>query len=599
MRAGEETVKHETWRKSDKPVVIPESMGISIRNRRRLAAGIAMAFVAPSAASAQPSPPPPSGQVLRDIDIAPIMGVQKLKTPEGDIVDVPTAPALSTESGAYERVDVRSYRLVGATVFDEEALLALIAHRTGPMSIEEIDASARIITDYYRERGYLVARAYVPEQELTDGVVTIGVLEGRYDAIEINNRSGVSDERIRRIVEAPICDSEESCAGALVRVAPLERGMLLLSDTPGVAVRSQLRPGAEVGASTLVVEAARSDRFAAAAEANNYGSRYTGKERLTGAFAFNNLGGLGDQLIIQAIAAENTVYGSVQYTAPIGYDGARVTLRGSRLDYSLGDAFDALEAHGDSYTVGLDLSHPFIRRTQGNFTGRISYSYNVLRDEIDTQSVINRRKLQEASVEFSADRVDTIFGPRAVTAFSIGAVGGKLDLDDPNTAAFDALTAKTAGYFGKATVSLSRLQAVTGRVSLFARAQGQYGFDNLDSFEKMSLGGPALVRAYPVGEASGDRAYAATAELRWSPGKILGASAELKGFFDYGESWANTDPWAAGQNRRAIHGAGGGIGFSHESGATLKAVVAFRTADDFRSEPDAPHRVWVSAGFRF
>ena len=53
--------------------------------------------------------------------------------------------------------------------------------------------------------------------------------------------------------------------------------------------------------------------------------------------------------------------------------------------------------------------------------------------------------------------------------------------------------------------------------------RGQLAFDNLDSSEKMELGGAYGVRAYPEGEAFGDEGYIATAEARLMLDSLTGS----------------------------------------------------------------------------
>ena len=62
-----------------------------------------------------------------------------------------------------------------------------------------------------------------------------------------------------------------------------------------------------------------------------------------------------------------------------------------------------------------------------------------------------------------------------------------------------------------------RLQGVTDTLSLYAAFNGQVASKNLDNSEKMGLGGPAGVRAYPTGEAYGDQGYILNLEARAQP----------------------------------------------------------------------------------
>jgi hemolysin activation/secretion protein len=51
---------------------------------------------------------------------------------------------------------------------------------------------AERITKAYKDKGYVVARAFVPAQDVRDGVVEIRVVEGRYERIDISNASDMS-----------------------------------------------------------------------------------------------------------------------------------------------------------------------------------------------------------------------------------------------------------------------------------------------------------------------------------------------------------------------------------------------------------------------
>ena len=95
---------------------------------------------------------------------------------------------------------------------------------------------------------------------------------------------------------------------------------------------------------------------------------------------------------------------------------------------------------------------------------------------------------------------------------------------------------------------------------LAGSVSGRRASKNLDSAEKISLGGPFGVRAYPVGEAAGDDGYLATIELRYDVRQnMLPGSLSLSVFYDTGTVSINHDPYAAGDNNRRLSGAGLGV----------------------------------------
>src|SRR5690606_39641993 len=96
------------------------------------------------------------------------------------------------------------------------------------------------------------------------------------------------------------------------------------------------------------------------------------------------------------------------------------------------------------------------------------------------------------------------FGGGGVTRFALSYSNGRLSLNGAYDQAIDDITARTAGNFRKLTASALRVQRLTDKFSLHTRVQAQWASKNLDSSEKMGLGGAYGVRGYPQGEASGD-----------------------------------------------------------------------------------------------
>jgi hemolysin activation/secretion protein len=159
----------------------------------------------------------------------------------------------------------------------------------------------------------------------------------------------------------------------------------------------------------------------------------------------------------------------------------------------------------------------------------------------------------------------------------------------------DALTARTQGGFGKLDYSLARLQALGGPLSLYGAVRGQIAFDNLDSSEKMELGGAYGVRAYPEGEAYGDQGYIATLEGRLALGRVtrgLPGQFQLITFVDVGAVDFAHDPWFPGPNRGHRSGVGAGLSWEGPGGLIARASYARRLTGPATSGPDNGGRAW-------
>ena len=108
---------------------------------------------------------------------------------------------------------------------------------------------------------------------------------------------------------------------------------------------------------------------------------------------------------------------------------------------------------------------------------------------------------------------------------------------------------------------------------------GQQASKNLASAEKMSLGGPNGVRAYPVGEANGDSGNLITGELRYLvPGfKVLEGDVNVLAFYDWGQVYINEKPRPTDtQNKRSISGYGVGASLGREGEFIVRANASWQ-----------------------
>ena len=104
----------------------------------------------------------------------------------------------------------------------------------------------------------------------------------------------------------------------------------------------------------------------------------------------------------------------------------------------------------------------------------------------------------------------------------------------------DSTTRQSLGGFGKLKFNLDRQQKITESWMLIAKLSGQLAFDNLDSTERFSLGGPDGIRAYPSGEGGGDEGMLFSFNLvRPFTEKIQGTL-----FLDAGAVHVNKHTWA-------------------------------------------------------
>ena len=509
--------------------------------------------------------------------------------PAAPILPQPREQILTDGHPAGPKIEVRSLRVTGETAFPEGDLIAASGFAPGSeMTLPELRTLAANITRYYNERGFIVAQAYLPAQDIVDGRVTIAVVEGRYGKVSLLNETNVSDR-----LASSYLDGLDS--GDAVAMAPLERRLLLLSDLPGVGVRSTLSPGAAAGTSDLVVDLTPGRRVTGSVEADNAGNPYTGEYRLGAEINLNEPLGIGDVLSARYLGSTTggLNYGRVAYQAQV--ETATVGVSYAIFDYRLGRQFAPLHASGSEQIASLYGSYPLIRSYDENLRLLADIDYRTFQDKVGITSSTVDRQAWVLNAGVAGDFHD-MWGGGGWNSYTLIGTLGQLDIQSQLARAVDAATAKTDGTYAKASFSISRIQVLAGPFTLYGSVRGQVATNNLDISEKMELGGAYGVRAYPEGESYGDDGYVATLEARmllpkcWAgqPGDM-----HLIGFIDTGYVRYNVSPWMGGSNDATRTGVG--VGLTWEDANNFSATVAYAHeigGERPTSAPDRFGRFW-------
>lgn len=543
-----------------------------------LAAGL---LLAPALLHAQTAPD--AGSLLRDIE--------RSQTPRPATPALPdaAAPAGPSDTAPGARVTVRAFRLVGVSLVPEPDVQQALAPWIGkPSSFADLRRAADAVAELYRQRGFLV-RAYLPDQEVQSGEVTIAVLEGRLAAVRVDRADGathIGDERVRGYMTA------RQKIGEPVRPEDIQRAISLLNDLPGVSASSLLEPGRNAGESDLVVAVQDKPRISGLAQMDNGGSKASGEVRGTLGLNVNSPLARGDQLQLLLNRSRDSTFGNVAYGIPIGYDGLRVTVNALRLRYDY--ELDGNRYTGNAGAAGALLGYPLLRSQQGN----VNASVGIERKRFDNDVAgiqINDKKVRVATLSLSGDRLDGFLGGGLVQ-FGVALGLGRLDLGrNASDLAADQVAGGPGrdGRYRKLGWSLSRLQRITSADTLAVLASGQLANRNLDSSEKFIATGAYGVRAYSSSEPAGDDATLLTVEWR----RQLNAALTVTAFHDRARVRRDHDRNTASlsPNRFSLAGSGLGLNWSAPGGVALRAAVAWRhgsnpASDTPGRDSDGTHR---------
>ncbi len=406
-------------------------------------------------------------------------------------------------------INVSRFDLTGVDAKTAKKLQARLRPYVGEgKSFEDLSNAAQVVTAYMQsEVGYYLAYAYLPAQNITQGVVRIEVLPGILEAVEVN---WPDDLRVNReVIEAHLRALKP---GTIIKVSDVERVVFLLNDLRGIRMTFAIKPGKLPGQAILVASPVNDRAVVGSVGVDANGSRFAGTYRGIVSASIESPLGLGDSLSFSHLKSETggldfTLLG---YTVPIGADGLKVGANFSTVNYKLNSNDFPLELNGDAQSLGVFALYPLVRSRNLNVFALAGVDQKKFIDRQTLAGLETSKDIDAFRLALNGDARDG-FGGGGLTFFSLA--GEETKVYYPGGRPFgldDEANAMRVNY------SIGRLQSVVpGRFMLWTYARGQQALDNLDSSEQCSLGGANAVRAFAQGETSGDSCDLFTIEARY------------------------------------------------------------------------------------
>lgn len=527
-----------------------------------------------------------------------------------------TAPAPQILSGSIAQpptprpgtttVVLKGWRLEGHTVVPEADLQRALMPWLGvPLDLDGVQSATQRIAAVYESLGWL-ASATIGRQDITEGVVTVHILEARFAGTRI---SGPASERVPAQQLLDIADAYLK-KGDLLDLRVMNRALLLMDDLPGVAVTGTLAAGTGSAETELLLELADEPRVSSMIQTDNAGGRSVGQERLVAQVGVASPLGIGDQAQLTALGTRGSKYARAAYGWPLNPAGLRAQTWITGVDYRvISPELRDLSAHGRSTSAGAALTWPFIRAREFNINGKVAAEARRM-ENFANGNLSSDYGARSFQLELSGNAFDT-FGGGGANAASITLTSGRIHLTGSPSEASDAQGARTAGAFRKWTLQLSRQQVITPDLTLFAATTAQHSGRNLDSGERFSMGGLSGVRAYPGNEGSGSVGQVLNIELRQRANDRL----TLTAFYDVGSVRLYAQPLSSsgqnlagdGPNRYILSGVGGSVNWLSPAGIQLQLTLArplgnHPSPGSSSTNQDGSHlgsRAWLTASMNF
>ena len=473
-----------------------------------------------------------------------------------------TSPPISKPNEIDEKITVFVKRFVfrgNSKITSKELLSVLSNYVNKDLNFSELELATSLISKEYRSRG-LWAMAYLPDQELKNGMIEINILEGKIGKLKFIEADDKGKSLNLPQAEASKYILRGQNIGEMLDVRTLETSVKNLDNVPGITAAASLLAGMGPGETDIAISMANTELVTGSVRMDNHGSNSAGEYRLSGLANFDGMFNAGDRVSVSSLKSEGITYSSIGFNFPVSYDGTRAELSYSFLDYKLGEQFKEVQAKGSANNYSFQIVKTLPKIADISLSTSLSLTHKKLLDQTSA-GVSADKTVDVARLALNFDDgkpgQNVNFGNISLTRGNLNLSGNRTDL------AMDSQTANRHGDFVKIEYSLGRLQRLSEKNYLNVVINGQVAFDNLDSSEKMSLGGPTGVRAYPSGEGMGDTAAVLRTEFRHN------FSDKWQGiiFYDHGATTLNNRIWtnwnSANENLvNSYQLKGGGIGLN-------------------------------------
>jgi hemolysin activation/secretion protein len=499
---------------------------------------------------------------------------------------------------------VKDFMFAGNTVIDTETLQKITESFKGrELTVDEMALVAETITMAYQERGYILARAYVPEQEIRDGILKIYIAEGNIGKLKISGNKYYKDRVIKRYFKKQLRDR-------VVREGQLERALLLTNDMPSLTSKVILEKGEEPLTVDMVLDI--EDKFAAklSVDYNNFGSEYIAKHRggvnveMTdpwwgSTFGFRGVGG-GVPGGLRAFSSQDindSLLWKVDWNVPVGSYGTKLSANFLASDYVVGHNLADLKLKGDTEIYGGRITHPILREKNKNLNLTLGYDHKLARSyQMDEPQSLDELNNYYIALDF--DNLDRFLG-KNIASISYCRSERQIHEDLPSGRSHPK---KNTDIY---SMDVARIQKIYGYTNLLVRGSGRLCEQRLVSLEQNAIGGYGSVRGHDTSLFMGDSGYTLSGELMFAPpyisdkvvfGQRIGQMVQFALFFDHGGVFISN--LEAGEDRNNyLSGYGGGVRLFYKDIFSLKFDVAFPTRERLAAEKERFHYLMIAINF--
>ena len=510
-----------------------------------------------------------------------ISPVEKIQTTEDeDKFEVDIQRDLEKDGVVYNpQFLVRKVKFEGNTKIKSKVLESIgsdvIDHE---IYFEDLLTYALRISRYYQSKGYLTSYAYVPAQQIKDGVVTICIVESTVGDVEVTGNKWARTWYLKNVMMG----RDGLREGSVFNARALQGALREMNEETYMQAQSTISKNGDDTKIDLEVR----DKFPLKFNFSwdDYGRTYTGVQRASFLLGLDNLTGFGDKIYGGTILSSGSTGVLAGYSIPVSPYGTRVSFDYSNSNINLGGPYRFLNVKGRSQSIGVRVTHPIIRNAK---TDVVVYTGI---DFVDADTYSKRLNYTLSDYKLYVIRS----GIRGIRDDKYGRWLGTLGVD-VGLGGTSKLATPSDGTFVKIVAGATRVHRLWGRVIGLVRVNGQYSPNKLFAVEQMQMGGPYTLRGYQPAELIGDYGVTGTVEVRTPiPGfkkilpkklKFVDDRVRLAAFYDFG--WIKENGHIYNYPQNFLHSVGFGSYINLTDWLSMQFGVGFPLGTKYYDESTA------------
>jgi hemolysin activation/secretion protein len=431
---------------------------------------------------------------------------------EQEAEPVPPKTAASTRTILIERFDVTP-----SAVLTPEKIAEITGRYVNrELNIYQLLDLVNEINELYATEARVIARAVLPKQKVTDGVVKIQLIEARLGKMQVEGNQHTRDSYIKERV--PLLP------GDLITLDELTDNLVTFNRWNDMSLKASLVPGQVYGTTDVFLVVNEGEQYIWNVFTDNAGSESVGEARIGITVQVASLFGYRDRFLLGATLSEGSENVTVSYDIPVHWSGTRLGLSSDVGDIEIIEGpLKVLNVTGKSSNTSITLVQPIDVKNDYDWDATFAYIHK------SSDSFFDDVKL----VSTKAD--DLVLG---TNLRFFDQTGTWLTSHTGNIGKSDSVEGRDYFIYSG---SLIRLQNLENGSSLIFRSRLQLSdTDDLPSFNQMIIGGTSTVRGYSEGLLSGDEGYTMSAEYAYPLGltdEDWVQRSNLFVFLDYGAAY--------------------------------------------------------------